>query len=66
MEEEKEELLRKAVNLTNSANDLTRAILDEDIKDITYWQKSIKDWQKSLDKKLIKYLEKLKKEEIPF
>ena len=43
MEEERKEIIRDAINLTDSINDLMKAVIDEERKNIIFWQKSIKD-----------------------
>lgn len=67
MDEGNKEILLKAINLKESINNLMRAIINEDEKDIKYWQRSMKTWQGYFDKKLSRYLKKKEKEEkVPF
>ena len=66
MEEESKEIIRDAINLTDSINDLMKAVIDEERKNIIYWQKSIKTWEALLNKKIDRYLKKITEEEVPF
>ena len=52
--------------MTDSINDLMKAVIDEERKNIIYWQKSIKTWEALLNKKIDRYLKKITEEEVPF
>ena len=66
MEEESKKIIREAINMTDSINDLMKAVIDEERKNIIYWQKSIKTWEALLNKKVDRYLKKITEEEVPF
>ena len=66
MKEEKEEIIRKALNLINCINNIITAVIDEDKKDLIYWQKSSKTWKGYLDKRITRHLKKIEKEKVPF
>jgi hypothetical protein len=66
MEEESKKIIREAINMTDSINDLMKAVIDEERKNIIYWQKSIKTWEALLNKKIDRYLKKITEEEVPF
>ena len=66
MDEESKEIIREAISMTDSINDLMKAVIDEERKNIIYWQKSIKTWEALLNKKVDRYLKKITEEEVPF
>jgi len=66
MDEESKEIIREAISMTDSINDLMKAVIDEERKNIIYWQKSIKTWEALLNKKIDRYLKKITEEEVPF
>ena len=69
MLEEKEEILKRITSLMNVANNLMEAVLREDKKSISYWNKSIGSWRGHVNKSMKRYLKTLKdtiKDEVPF
>ena len=68
MKEGSEEIIRDATNVIGSANDLIKEVMDEDRKNIIFWQKSINNWVRFLNKRVNRYLKKTEKEEekVPF
>ena len=64
--EEKEELLKMITHMINATNNLMIAVLAEKEKDISYWNKSIKNWREYINIRVKRYSKTLIEEEVPF
>ena len=68
MKEGSEEIIRNATNVIGSTNNLIKGVMDENRKDIIFWQKRINNWVRFLNNRVERYLKKTEKEEekVPF